>query len=992
MDKKAKLIRLASSSAITIASMLAVAPTKAVAQEAPCSFDQSGDPVTSVTVTCEPGEVAAAFATSFSDIEGVPQYDGNGPDTFNMIGGQIVQGDGVLNPGGPFLDERTDFIEMLGGNDTVNVTAGAVGEAGAPVSIYLGTGADIFTMTGGTVFGNVHGGDVESTADDGDQFTIQGGSITGFLAGDAGNDFISVSGGSIGLFVSGGTGADQITISGGAVIGEAGVSVEGEPVTTGVLGEDGDDQITVSSGSVEGDVSGGAGNDAVTVGGGTVSSNVLGDDGDDQVSVSSGGIGGDVRGGMGNDVVAVGDGSVAANVSGDDGNDQVTVSDGTVGGNVGGGAGNDAVTIDGGTVSSDVLGDDGDDQVTVSSGNVGGNVSGGAGSDTLTVGGGMVAASVTGDDGDDLLAVSGGTIGGNLTGGAGVDSVTVSGGSISGNVEGETITLTGGTIGGDISGITGNTLIINGSPTALNLRNGVVFSGTNAVGVITNEDLGQGGTQTQFFTGFDSLTLDGSTIGFGTGSNSIGLLSLTNGSTLFVRGNSTLAGSLNLAGSTINMIDGVADDVLTLGGLVINNGQIAIDLNQQTLLADRLVASSFSSSGANTVLVNLLGTPQFAGPTDIPVILTNVPLTPGTFTVLGVPGTPASLFTYEVVTGADGGLFIRASPGNFGIALAPENAVDVGTVDTAIDAVYGINNDAIAADLGLAGGTPIARLSDTFGVFASGQLAHVEHDGFTITNGSLVGPGPAFDADDFSAAVSLDFNAAKHFGLDDKYGLNIGVFAGYASTDIGLGAFQAFPRLGDADNRSGMFGGYGLFRQAQNYVLVSVSGFLGTTDITNDVLRTTGSYDTQGIVVTGSVGHIFNVTDRLRFDLRGGLLGVDFKGGDYVDSGGNRFGRSQISFGAFKFEPGIYADYQLDNGMVISPYARADLQQRFGYSNTAIIDTREIEFEDADFSAALSAGFNLKMTQRATMSGELRGKVSNDSSTYGGKLGLKIAF
>lgn len=914
MASKAGLVCLAGTSSIAIAAALFFLPEQARA----CSGTFND---VSVTVNCQienvEGEIsvdrALPFRTSITS-EGTV-YSGNGNDFINMLGGFVL--DGIVEGSRPIvsespsvffeLDPSPGSIQTLGGIDTFEMTDGGVGDANLPVSVFLGSGADFFTISGGTIFGDVHGGDMVGLPDERDQFTINGGVITGFVGGNDGNDIVTVNAGNVGQYIAGDLGADNITIRGGSV-------------GAGIFG--------------------GADDDTLTIEGGIVGAGAL-----EPVAPS-----------------------------------------------VGGGVGNDTVSVRGGTVGASVTGDDGNDQVTVSAGSVGGNVSGGTGNDTIAISGGTVAANVTGDDGDDQLAVSGGAIGGNLAGGAGVDSVTVSGGSVSGNVEGETITLTGGTIGGDISGISGNTLIINGSPTALNLRNGVVISGTNAVGTITNEDLGQGGTQTQFFTGFNSLALSGSTIGFGTGSNSIGLLSLTDGSTLFVRGNSTLSGSLNVVGSTINLIDGVADDVLTLGGLIIDNGQIAIDLDQQALLADRLVASSFSSTGSNTILINLLGTPEFAGATDIPVILTNVPLTPGTFTVLGVPGTPASLFTYEVVAGANGSLFIRASPGNFGVALATANAIDVGTIDTAVDALYGINNDAIDADLGLSGGSPLVQLSDTFGVFASGQLAHVEHDGFTITNGNLVGIGPAFDADDFSAAISFDFNAAKHFGFDDRYGLNIGVFGGYASTDIGLGAFQGFSRVGDADNSSGMFGAYGLFRQRQNYVLVSVSGFLGETDITNDVLRTTGSYDTQGIVVTGSVGHIFDLTDRLRFDLRGGLLGVDFQGGDYVDSGGNRFGKSQISFGALKFEPGIYADYQLDNGMIISPYARVDLQQRFGYSNTAIIDTREIEFEDADFSAALSAGFNLKMTQRSTMSGEIRGKASSDSSTLGGKLGLKIAF
>ena len=130
----------------------------------------------------------------------------------------------------------------------------------------------------------------------------------------------------------------------------------------------------------------------------------------------------------------------------------------------------------------------------------------------------------------------------------------------------------------------------------------------------------------------------------------------------------------------------------------------------------------------------------------------------------------------------------------------------------------------------------------------------------------------------------------------------------------------------------------------------------------------------------------------MRLDLRGGLLGVDFTGDAYTDSDDQSHGESRLSFGAVKFDPGVYADYQLQNGMVISPYARADLQQRFGYSNTASVAGDESEFDDADFSMALSSGFNLKMSAATTFSSEIRGKWSEDSSTISGKLGLKIAF
>ncbi|TPJ41394.1 hypothetical protein [Mesorhizobium sp. B2-6-5] len=619
----------------------------------------------------------------------------------------------------------------------------------------------------------------------------------------------------------------------------------------------------------------------------------------------------------------------------------------------------------------------------------------GAGASTINQQGGTISGNVVGGAVDDNVTVSGGTIRGSVTGGAGFDQVSVSGGTITGGIDADHVDLSGGTIGGNITGLGANTLIINGSGAVdpLNLADGVLFSGTGANGTVTGTDLAAGG-KSQNFTGFDNFSANASTLRFSGGTQGINQLNLGNGSTLFINGNVNMPGSIIATNSRIDMMDGAANDVLTLGGLTLNGATISLDINQQTVQSDQLFANPFSATGANTIIVNLLGTPQFAQATDIPLIVSTSGPIAGTFSVEGIPGTPGSLFTYEVVTGPNGGLFLRATPANFGIAAAPTSATNAGAVTVAIDALYGINRDALDADLNLspATGSGMVPVSSNFGVFASGQFAHTEHDGYDISGGGLNGPGPSFDANDFSAAISLDFNAAKHFQFDNEYGLNIGVFAGYASTDVNLGAFRGFDAIGEGTNKAGMFGGYALFRKNFDYALVSASGFIGGSDVTNGVLGTTGSYDTKGYAVTASVGHIFKLGERTRFDLRGGLLGVSFRGDPYTDSGGNEFGKSRLSFGAIKFEPGIYGDYTLSNGMVLSPYARVELQQRFGYKNTTEIDTREIDFDDADFSAALSTGFNLKVSESTTINGEVRGKASSDSSTIGAKLGVKLAF
>jgi hypothetical protein len=1017
MIGKTRALHLGGASALAIGAAAIFIPVKA---NGACVATRNivGETTVSVNVVCALGDpVVAPFATSYNDI-----YLGNGADRLDMSGGNIQAVGGALTPAVAGTDFRLDpsigIIEMLGGDDFVNISGGTIGDATTTIGLSLGDGADTFVMSGGTITGSVFGlgggntyavsggliqgslfaGSENDTVtisgtaniqvdtsigpdsvgleDGNDMFTMTGGTLGGSVSGNAGNDVLTIRGGTIGFFVAGNEGDDQIFISGG-------------PIAGNVSGNEGDDRIIVSGGTIGDatspiDVDLGAGADSFEMSDGTIVGNVSGESEEDD---------------PGADTFLISGGTITGSVFGLGGGNTYTISGGAIQGSLFAGSENDNVTVEGnaniGIASEgpDSVGlEEGNDIFNMTGGTLAGSVSGNAGNDRLTISGGTIGNYVAGNEGNDQIFISGGSIADDVRGNEGEDQITVSGGTIAGNVEAETVTLYGGTIGGNIEGITGNTLIINDSlvPDPLNLRDGVIFSGTNAVGTITDTDLAAGGTKTQFFTGFDTVTASNSTLGFGSGMQGIGQLTLGNGSTLFINGNVNMPGLLTVNNSTIDMIDGAADDVFTLGGLALNNGTIGVDLNQQTVQADQIVPGTFSATGTNNILVNLLGTPQFAGPTDIPIIVTSSPVA-GTFVIQGIPGTPGSLFTYELIAGANG-LFIRASPANFGIAAAPNSAINASTVDTAIDALYGINDDAIDADLGLANGAQRVQISPTFGVFASGQFAHVEHDGFTITNNNLSGAGPSFDANDFSAAISLDFNAAKHFGFDDQYGLNLGLFAGYASTDVGLDAFQGFDAIGDADNRSGMFGGYALFRQGVNYGLVSASAFIGETDVANGVLNTTGGYDTEGYAVTGSVGHIFMLTDRVRFDLRGGLLGVTFTGDDYTDSGGNQFGKSRISFGSFKFEPGIYADYQLDNGMVFSPYARADLQQRFGYRNTSNIDNVEIDFDDADFSVALSSGFNLRMSERATVSSEVRGKLSADSSTIGGKLGLKIAF
>ncbi|WP_353646402.1 autotransporter outer membrane beta-barrel domain-containing protein [Mesorhizobium sp. WSM2239] len=1063
--KPRRLSNLAGASGLAIAAAVVFTPSQTLACTATPVL--VGGIVQNVIVDCNSEDTAEAFATSFDaslddgSESGISvEYDGNGADAINISGGEIVQGESAgesVNPPAiagateaDYLDERGNVIETLGGEDVFTMNGGVIGAVEAPVSVFLGTGNDRFSIDGGTIYGSVFGEEGNDTFDVGGMGTIdesiyggagndivtlsEDGAVIGSTAEpdaiglEGGADRFTMTGGTVGAAVSGGDGDDTLSVAGGTIsgflAGNSGddiIGISGGTITGFVLGEDGIDTITVEGGTLTAGARGGLGNDVFNFSGGTAAA-IFGDGDDDTVTISGGDIG-RISGGDGNDAVTLSDtgsvrnevlldededqgddrftmtgGSVAASVFGAAGEDAFRVSSGTVGLDLDAGAGNDVFDVTGGTVEGGLLGGGDDDQIAVSGGGVG-LVGGGGGNDAVTISGtASIQGDVTLDAGDDSFAMTGGTIGGDVTGGEGTDTVTILDGTIDGGINAETVNLRGGSIGGDIGGLSGNTLTIE-DLAPLDLRDGVIFSGVGAAGTISGVDLAGGG-ESQNFTGFSSLALGASTLRFIGGTQVIDALTLRDASTLFSTGATRLGsqdggfGNMSVIGSTLTMIDGDPTDTLTLGGLTLDRATIGIDVDQVGSRADRIAANGAATAiGNNIILVNLVGPPELVQTTQIPILTAAGAPIGGMFDVAGITGTPAALFNYQVVEGP-GGLFLLATPNDevVGAVAAVDAAAAAQTVDTFLDAVFDITGDAAEYGLGLAGGAPVAA-APTFGIFASGQFAQVDHHGFTISSGAANIAGPSFSSEDFSAALSLDFNAAKHFGFDAEYGLNIGVFGGYTSTDVGLNPFGGFDFTGEAQNESGMAGAYALFRREVNYVLVSGTALFGSTDVQNGILGgAAGEYDTVGYAVTASAGRIFALSDRLRFDLRGGILGVSFTGDSYTDNLGVAHGETEVSFGAMKFEPGVYGDFQWQNGMVFSPYLRGELQQRFAYENTAIADGRSFDFDDSDFSAAVSAGFNLKVMQSATVSAEVRGKASSDSTTLAGKVGLKVAF
>ena len=207
------------------------------------------------------------------------------------------------------------------------------------------------------------------------------------------------------------------------------------------------------------------------------------------------------------------------------------------------------------------------------------------------------------------------------------------------------------------------------SPDPINLRNGVLISGVNAVGTITNTDLAAGGTKTQVLRGLRQRGAP--TIrrwASAAAPSASRALSLANGSTLFVNGAANHGRHRRtLTNSTISMIDGAADDVFTLGGLTLNNGHRR--LRRGSAARSRRTGSSparLTATGTNIVNVNLLGTPVFTGQTDIPIVVTGGPVA-GTFVAQGLARHAGLAFHLSGACRAQADCSSAPRPANFGL-------------------------------------------------------------------------------------------------------------------------------------------------------------------------------------------------------------------------------------------------------------------------------------------------------------------------------------
>ena len=572
-----------------------------------------GSPGTNTDVAGDQGDISApggndTIILNGATVHGAVRTDGGSENWITLTSGSILGGNisGVIgsnqvdyitaNPGAGQTLLIQEAINAAAGNDVITLSGGMIGAIdgregsdtivlqGSLISrphlgvnrgsFVAGTGDDTIHLLSGTVEGNVLGDfDGASPADGDDQITLNGATITGFIRGRAGADTITLLSGTVGQQVLGDEGSDTINIGDGTNPSAAGPSI-----ISAVRGGTDADAITLHNGTVGGSVTGDAGEDTISLLGGSAG-NVDGGDDSDQITLT------------GSSVTSIGGGS---------GNDNIWLTGGTIsstGNAVTGGDGNDNIHFHGTAFTGAVLGGAGNDVFDLGTG-AAGNIDGGADNDVFSLTGSSVAA-IAGGSGDDTLTWSAGSLA-SFNGGDGSDLATVSAAAYDGSqlLDGGDDALTPDTYIDHLT-ISGKTITTTGSKLVnwerLSLAGGglTLSDGTIATGDPINATSGLFLTGGAYLRTGAPLTLTGN-------------LSIAAGSRLEQRvsGAHAVTGQLANAGA-IDLQNGAASDVLSVGGSYTGGGQLLIDVDGDT--ADRMTIAGDVLGAPTQISTRLIG-------------------------------------------------------------------------------------------------------------------------------------------------------------------------------------------------------------------------------------------------------------------------------------------------------------------------------------------------------------------------------------------------
>lgn len=480
---------------------------------------------------------------------------------------------------------------------------------------------------------------------------------------------------------------------------------------------------------------------------------------------------------------------------------------------------------------------------------------------------------------------------------------------------------------------------------------------------------------------------------------------------------------------TLNMQNGSATDSVTINDIDPSGARFRFDFNGATGESDFLIARGLHAGTGNQIFINVIGgdpTAQGAAPL-LRASNLSAPAVPDdpdsvaapTRYAFGAGGDPTNANTRYVLierstvnpddpyfpsfTSYD--LFLLYYPQGSG-PTAPEATTNFATASAQAEAFTELTGDVIDMAQGVSG-VRVNQITPLFGVWASGKLGRSSHDGFQATSrgagGTTVTNTAAFDTSDYSLFASAQLDLGRYLGIAD-YGLKVGMFGGWARTDVDLktnailaagGIFDA----GDAVNDSAIFGSFALVTKGSAYAMGTIMGSSGETDVNNKAIVATSNYDTSGVIVSLVAGNVFPVKngsqevfgDNISFDAR---LGVSYQynqADSHADSQANQIGEGELEYVKGLIAGNLFTSF-VSNGVFYVPYVQVGYEYRFDDSNSVVANAVLVDFTDDEDMVFGVLGLKAQASKNLEFNVSLQGRTNEDQEAISGQLGATWHF
>jgi len=979
----------------------------------------------------------------------------------------------------------SDTLDGGTGNDTITVSGSSIGN-----DINGGGDNDTITVNGGSTIAR----DVDASSGD-NTIILNGGTIGRDVTALGGNDTIRVNGAAVTRDVRAGAGDDLVEFNSGSIGGN-------------IETDSGDDTVNLGGGTLTGIVdlrnATVGGQDTVNFTGGTTTiSGIVQTTNRGVVNFQAGStvnLTGAHLTGVNRSVVDLGSGTDSMDLIG------VTLNASDGGGGfwtLDFGSGADTMTVGGGSVVNANI-DMGDDSDTLTIGNatINGQISGSVtGGDTFNINPGAVlnAGIGSGDvgpsDSADFFNVNGGTINPNT-----LDTSTAGNpvrNSLFASTGGDQVGLFGGTISGVVNlGNGADALVIDamgdeftsrpdmpGTSAAPNLNPGGAFDALNIENATFD---GEGGPDEAFvfdlpgtssndvvFKDFNDVFFYGQSFSFdntpdGAGrqqnsafnfhllSDAVGapttLRQMDGALELWLSPTSSTFGDLVIgANSGVDMVDGVADDSVSVRNLELAAGSfIRSDVNISTQMADTInVQSNVNQPNSGTVTIDtriieagpVASTGSVAIIDDLTRVDPDAPSTEAditastTFVFANDPSSVArSFFLVDEGTGVNGVFLQWVTPVNNMTMAAPAAAASAGAAATG-GAVGGVAGTVVGAVVGgiVGGAGPAPGPAGA----APGPVRGVPGDPLIIGapddpgRPGIVDPDQPRDVvdtlDDDGLMARRTFGGSCHDNVStwvdlsaarmergatangsafdaNGYGVTVGADAdlgGYALDRCDtwrVGLFGSFGRTdvtvaGGSTSRisSWLAGVYTSARYEQFYgTAMAFYGMNDTTTVNATLLNATTNEDSATVGGAGAVGALFEVASGLFVDPRISGHYLEVNGDPYSDQFGLQY-ETQTTAARVEGSIGLIYNAMNQAGLPLSLEWRGGVAWDRTESRTSSLgQVSAVTHEEVLFNTSIKVTTNV--TETFKVYGRVGGEFGADTTSFNGNVGFRVRF